>query len=172
MKKFRLVSLLFAFFLAFAVFTPIPAAAKSDCQKNGWEVLYTLEFPPGYWTAGQHENDLSVVDESGTSLVSFTFQSTEDAPLYPGQVRIGFWGIHAIDVGGLDEINPAQDSFMQLSQTDFASRENAQASADSAVVQFSWDGGDWVTIAPGPVTCAPNAWSGQKGYYHRHWSSH
>jgi hypothetical protein len=172
MKKLKFVSLLIVFFLVAAVLIPTPAAAKSDCQQNGWEVLYTLQFPPAYWTAGQHENDLKVVDESGTTLVSFIFQSTEDSPIYPGQVRLGFWGIHSIDIAGLDEINPAQDTFMQVSQTNFVSREDAQAYADSAVVQFSWDGGDWVTISPGPVNCAPNAWSGQKGYYHRKWSSH
>ena len=97
--------------------------------------------------------------------------STEDTPLYPGQVRIGFFGIHSISAGGLDAINPAQVTFMQISQTNFISQEDARAYADSAVVQFYWDGGTPVTISAGPVNCAPDAWSDQKGYYHRSWGS-
>lgn len=168
MKKFKLACLFVAFSFGVAAFAPISAAAKSACQTNGWEVLYTLDFPPAYWVAGPHENDLKVVDSSGTSLTSHPFQSTYDAPLYAGQVRIGFFGIRWRDIGGLGEINPAQDSFMQVT-FGFATREEARAYADSTIVQFSWDGGEWIDIPPRPVNCAPGAFSDQVGYYYRHW---
>lgn len=173
MKKYQLTSLLIALVLVIATFTPMPVSAGSPCTiaNGGWSVLYTIQFPPAYWTAGPHENDLNVDDSSVSTFTAFYFNSTPDAPLYPGQVRLGFWGIHSSSQAGLTEINPAQDSFMQVTMNGFLSRQDAVAYAQSAAIQFRWDGGDWVTVEPGPINCAPNAWSGQTGYYMRIWAN-
>ncbi|HZW83676.1 MAG TPA: hypothetical protein VFF14_09715, partial [Candidatus Deferrimicrobium sp.] len=102
-------------------------------------------------------NVLKTTDPSGTFINTHDFTSSASAPLYPGQLRIGFFGISSIDQGGITTINPAQDTYMQVS-FGIPSRADAIALRDNMTVQFSWDGGDWVDVTAGPIYCLhPNS---------------
>jgi hypothetical protein len=78
--------------------------------------------------------------------------------------------MRSLDQAGLTEINPAQDTFMQVTIGPGMTKTEAVAYAQSAVIQFRWDGGAWVTVAPGPVACVPDFGAGQVGYYFRYWA--
>ncbi len=156
-----LISVLTALALALVPFTPASAAAcpAPTGQLNGpfWTSSYTLELPTGYWTPGWHSYDFALTDAEQTSFFHVDFQVTDAAPLHKGQVQLRFTALHSVD-GVVSEINPAQDTVMQLTliygNPDFTpgTREQAKAQRAAVTVQMRWDSGGWITVPSGPLT--------------------
>ncbi len=123
--------------------------APGQCSDGAWSYSYTLEFPAGFWSPGQHEYTMYYLDINGYSE-SFTNTFTVDpgAPIVKGQVRFG-----PFDVAPTDVINPAQDTFMQF--TSIFGRNIISVLLpyiDGDLYLFSWDGREPVQIMPGPLT--------------------
>lgn len=91
----------------------------------------------------------------------------ETAPLYDSNVRLGLLGIRSVD-GGLATyaLNPEQETFMQTTWYSNLT-EDLRFLHDHLVMQVVIDGGDPITIYPGPVvnTCS----SSSDGAFEREW---
>jgi len=110
---------------------------------------FTLEFPPGYWENGLHTYTMewSIPDYGYYEEHTYEFTVDESGPLYKDQVRFGWIGPR------LDIINPAQDTFMQI--TSWIASDLVmylEEERENSTVTFSWDGGDPVEIQPSAIT--------------------
>ena len=152
MNKHRLAfSLLLACMLLFAGFAPV-GAEPSDNAKQ-WLFSHSLEFPPGFWEPGAHSYDFHLRADGVDYTFHVEFEVTDDAPLYKGQVQLRFGGLSTPE-GGVTEINPAQDTVMQLTWLAGTDRQAAKAFRETSNLEISWDGGDWVDVPAGPLTKA------------------
>jgi hypothetical protein len=153
MKTRLFVGLLIIVTFVSAWFSPLEVKA-SDCG-HSWSWNFTLEFPPGFWKAGPHQYNFHITTEEGVEVFRHReFQATENAPLYRGQVFLRTPYLLSVD-GQVTEINPAQDTAMQLTwytNPDEFSRKEAEALRDATALQVSWDNGEWVDVPAGPLT--------------------
>ncbi len=152
MKTRLLAGLLIVFALAFWSFLPAKVEAN-DCAQQ-WTWSHTLEFAPGFWEVGSHQQEFLWSSPEGTSYWQLEFQATEEAPLHQGQVFLRYWVITSAD-GSITETNPAQDTAMQLTWIwgrDEMSRQEAEAFRTATTLQVRWDGGEWVDVPAGPLT--------------------
>jgi len=81
------------------------------------------------------------------------FWVTESADPLKGQVQLRYYGLRSID-GKITHIHPSQDTVMQFGWRgeEGESRVDIVEFQSQTIIQFRWDGGDWVTVYPGPVT--------------------
>jgi len=115
----------------------------SEYKSNNW----TLELPPGYWEEGRHTYTMTWELYGSTEEHTYGFAVDENKPLLQNQVRLGWMGPM------FDTINPAQDTFMQITSWAASSIvEYLIVDRANSTVMFSWDGGDPVQIQPSPVT--------------------
>ena len=168
MKALQLVSiLLMASVLALAGFSQVTVEAKDCAQRWAWS--HTVEFRPGFWQPGSHNYYFAWSAPNGDSYRHRTFNVTQDAPLHKGQVLLRFWVIESAD-GPITEINPAQDTAMQLTwiwAPGEMTRQEAEAFRAATTLQVRWDSGEWVTVPAGPVAnaCATD----NPGHFERSW---
>jgi hypothetical protein len=110
---------------------------------------WTIEFPPGYWSEGDHYYDGYWQDAWGNIYTNtMTFTVDADAPVLHSQVRLGFYYIFP---EGASTINPAQDTFMQLTAWWAGEYEYyGEIQHDGDFVTFAWDGEDPVQTTVGP----------------------
>jgi hypothetical protein len=147
MKSPRFFVSLFISVVLLLVSSTVAAAESTGCAE-GWTYSNSLEFAPGFWEVGPHAYDFHLVSPGGEANFHREFQSTMDAPLYKFQVQLHFSGLQP---GSLSEINPEQDTVLQLT-TGFSSKADAAATRAATVFQARWDGGEWVDLPAGPIT--------------------
>ncbi len=122
--------------------------APGQCSNGELTYSYTLEFPPGYWSLGEHTYTIYLLETDEEFTNTFTVDAS--APLVDGQVRLGFAGLSPIAV-----INPAQDTFMQYTLLwPTVYRPLLDYYHDNDTVTFSWDGSEPLRILAGPITNA------------------
>ena len=153
MKVIRVTaSLLIVLVIGFSA-VYIVGATDNDC-KNSWGFSSSLEFEPGYWTPGDHNYEMKI-DAGPISpfYVYNEFKVTDSENQLKGQVQFRFNGLRSID-GYITQIHPSQDTVMQFAWKgdEGESRDEIVDIQSQTIVQFRWDGGDWVTVYPGPVT--------------------
>lgn len=122
----------------------------------------TLELPPGFWQAGEHNYNIEYFYDDGWSAsMSINFTVDPTAPIYPGQVRMGLNGLTNFFTQ-VDSINPAQDTFLQVSSW---APKYFYVPLDYAI--FTIDEDPPVTVDAGP---AHNLCTQQhQGFYMRSW---
>ena len=148
MKTSRLILSWLISLALILVSVTVTAAQSNDCAQT-WTWSHSLEFPPGFWEAGPHNYDFHILSPYGEDNFHIEFQSTVDAPLYDSQVRLR---LDALQPGDLTEINPEQDTVLQLTFGFYQTREEAVTFRQATTFQARWDGGAWVDIPAGPIT--------------------
>lgn len=125
-------------------------AASPDCDQ--WIFTASLDLPQGYWSEGEHSYGVRVIFADGSVFTrTHALAVTEDHPLHAGEVTLRIPGIfYGQQLVG---IHPDQDTALQVffNTTPEDSREAVRASRDATTIQFSIDGGDWITTTNGPV---------------------
>lgn len=155
MKKIRYVFVLIAS-LTLLLLTAFPALADKACQDVPYDFVHshTLEFSPGDWSTGTHTYQTRVTLPDG-SVVEFdpvTFEVADGSPLITGQVLLRYWGLLSRE-GPTLSIHPDQDTAMQISWTyelDM-SMADMKTERDGIIVEFRWDGGDYMVVTAGPI---------------------
>lgn len=138
--------------LALVLVSVTPTAAKSkDCAQT-WTWSHSLEFPPGFWEAGPHNYDFHILSPNGEGNFHIEFQSAVGTPLYDGQVQLRLSGLRWNQPDVITEINPGQDTVLQLSFVSSPTRAAAVDEREATTFQARWDGGAWVDVAAGPIT--------------------
>jgi len=155
----------------------IPALVdQPGCQTVSWDFVHshTVEFFPGDWSVGSHVYQMRITlpDSEVLELDPVYFEVTEDAPLYKGQVFLRLWGLTSLE-DSIDDlkIHPDQDTVLQLSWTypeDYDANER-KAERDSLIVEFKWDGNEYVTISAGPIVSFCSVTN--QGHYMRNWGN-
>lgn len=165
MRTLRLAAFLLLLCVSAYAASPQVEAQTHDCDDT-WTFSSSLEFAPGYWQPGWHTYEFAWSTFEGSDQRQMTFLATADAPLVKGQVQLRFWALVTAD-GPVTEINPAQDTVMQLSYVSMEDRLYAKNLRASLVLRVRWDGGEWVTVPAGPITkqCAYN----NPGLFRRSW---
>lgn len=149
MKTHLFARLLILFALAFLTSFPSGVEAQGCSHQWGWS--HTLEFPPGFWEAGAHEYEFLWSAPSGNENCHVEFQASAEVPRRKGQVILRFWGLTSVE-GVVEEINPAQDTALQLTWLASPPRAEAADSRLATTLQVHWDGGEWVDVPAGPLT--------------------
>ena len=133
-----------------------PALADPpDCQGR-WFWSYNLDLPQGFWSEGWHRYQMR---SAINGTVVFTpdpifFRVTPEAPTYQGQGQLRFYAVRvyvdgaALQVG---QLNPAQDTYMQVSDDLRGSKSDADGFAANETVEVTWDDGGWTAMPRGPV---------------------
>jgi hypothetical protein len=154
MKGLRL-TLISIFILLICLSLVSTAGANDKDCKNKADVTWSLEFKPGYWSVGEHIYEGRILTGPFAGFTwSNEFTVSETAELYKGQVQMRIGGLITINDpdNPVFEIHPKQDTVMQVTwATEDESREEVLAIAQNSTFEFRWDGGEWVTIEPGPV---------------------
>ncbi len=139
--------------LALSLLSAAPVAAQGNDCATTWVHSHSLELPPGFWSSGSHNYEIAG-SESGVPFSFYReFLVTNAAPLIRGQAYLRFVGV-ATSQGPVTEINPAQDTVMQITflySDPVLARPQAEASRAATTVQMRWDGGSWISVAPGPL---------------------
>jgi hypothetical protein len=165
MKTIRILAILIlTCMLVFASYV-IVSADDNSCR-DLWGFSYSLEFPPGYWSTGWHNYEFELTDPNGTEYTYLDFQVTEEADLVRGQVYLRFWTLRSAE-GLLTEINPLQDTVMQVSWGPGLSYTEMKDFRSGTAVEVRWDGGDWISLEAGPLM----NWCGYEnnGHFLRSW---
>jgi hypothetical protein len=133
-----------------------PAFAEPpDCQGH-WFWSHNLDLPQGFWSEGSHTYQMrSAIN--GTVVFTadpISFRVTPEAPTYPGQAQLRFYAVRVYAEGAalqVDQLNPQQDTYMQVSDDLRGSKAEADGFAASEKDEVMWDGGGWTAMTRGPV---------------------
>jgi len=164
---------IFLIVLAVSAMTVTPVVADAPiCQNQEYDFVHshTLEFVPGAWSVGTHTYQLRVTYPNSIvlELGPVNFNVEENAPMYTGQVFLRFFGLTWLE-GTTLSIHPDQDTLMQLSWAyeDYLTAKERKAIQEALVVEFMWDGGEYVTVPAGPIMSYCSAFN--HGYFTRVW---
>jgi hypothetical protein len=168
MKVIRIsASLLIVLVIGFSAINIV--GAKDNGCENKYPFNFTLEFEPGYWTPGSHSYEMKITTGPFSPDEYYNeFEATVDVSPIKGQVQLRPLGLTSID-GDITKIHPSQDTVMQATWGAIQqSRKEMVEIRSQTIMQFRWDGGDWVTVYPGPVTsyCASDI-----GNFMRSWGN-
>ena len=160
---------------ALSVVAVAPALADPPGCRNapfGFSHSHTVEFWPGDWAIGSHSFQMRVSfpDSGVIEFNPVNFEVTEEAPLYPGQVLLRFWGLVWLE-GVTPAINPYQDTVMQLSWTyeEDRSVKEIRDFRDAIAVEFRWDGSEYINVAAGPIVSSCSFLN--TGHFFRTWGA-
>ena len=152
--------------------TVLPATADPPWGCKGtFAFSYTREYKPGDWALGAHEYQIKVyepISEEWWTNPPMYFNVAEEAPLIDGQVNFRGSGVETKE-GTVVQINPDQDSVMQLTFINIFERDLGEQFRESVEVEFSVDNGEFEAISPGPLT-AECGWN-NPGRFNRSWGS-
>ena len=136
--------------------TSSPALADPpDCHGH-WFWSYNLELPRGFWPEGWHRYQLR---GAFNGAVVFTpepvfFNVAPEAPTYQGQAQLRFYAVRVYVDGAavqVSQLNPAQDTYVQVIDDVRGSKTDADAYAASETFEVTWDDGAWTAMPRGPV---------------------
>jgi hypothetical protein len=111
---------------------------------DNWIASFKFDFKAGFWSVGEHDYTLSI-DCSGTARdysATRTFQVSENAELFQGEVYLRLEGVHKTDLSldPISEVHPLQRTAALVSLPHLTSAAAESAVNGDCKGSISWDG--------------------------------